>query len=317
MVEGKKITDSTMSGFYEAMEKTNIENITNEMLAGLSEDSSDSDSFDVESGNEDVEDRSWRPSHVVFEKSTVIQGQIEAMKGKYFHDVSIVRARGESTVPLPEADEAVVFKSFMKVGLRFSLNKMLVEVLKTFEIYLHQLTPEALIKVGVFLGAMRSQGLEPDVRCFCNIHELSYETKAIRKEQYHNNFGCYSFMPRIEANYHVPTFWKKCPGSWIKQWFYVKNDLNQREDVRGVIQRPIWSRFGIRRPSIATGNEVQACLMAFNTICTYIGTRDLVQEHIAFKVWPLANEWEMPKEAAAGSSQGGLVYLKYTFRYRS
>jgi hypothetical protein len=25
----------------------------------------------------------------------------------------------------------------------------------------------------------------------------------------------------------------------------------------------------------------------------------------------------MPKEATAGSSQGGLVYLKYTFRYRS
>jgi hypothetical protein len=42
----------------------------------------------------------------------------------------------------------------------------------------------------------------------------------------------------------------------------------------------------------------------------------MVQEHIAYKVWPLVNEWEMPKEAAAGSSQGGLVYLKYTFRYR-
>jgi hypothetical protein len=87
--------------------------------------------------------------------------------------------------------------------------------------------------------------------------------------------------------------------------------------VRGIIQRPIWSRFGIRRPSIAIGNEVQACLMAFNIVCTYISTRDLVQEHIAFKVWPLTNEWEMPKENAAGSSQGGLVYLKYTFRYRS
>jgi hypothetical protein len=62
---------------------------------------------------------------------------------------------------------------------------------------------------------------------------------------------------------------------------------------------------------------VQACLMAFNTICTYIGTRDLVQEHIVFNVWPLANEWEMRKEAAAGSSQRGLVYLQYTFRYRS
>jgi hypothetical protein len=52
-------------------------------------------------------------------------------------------------------------------------------------------------------------------------------------------------------------------------------------------------------------------------MCTYIGIRDLVQEHIAYRVWPLANGWEMSKEAAAGSSQGGLVYLKYTFRYRS
>jgi hypothetical protein len=49
-------------------------------------------------------------------------------------------------------------------------------------------------------------------------------------------------------------------------------------------------------------------------VYTYIGTRDLVQEHIAYRVWPLANGWEMLKEAAAGSSQGGLVYLKYTFR---
>jgi hypothetical protein len=171
--------------------------------------------------------------------------------------------------------------------------------------------------VGVFIWAIRSQGLEPDARCFCNIHELSYHTKATCKEQCHNNFRCYNFVPRSEANYPVPTFRKKWSGSWIKQWFYVKNDLNQREDVKGIIQRPIWSRFGIRRPSIAAGNEVQACLMAFNTVCTYIGTRDLIQEHIAFKVCPLVNEWEILKETVVGSSQGGLVYLKYIFRYRS
>ena len=57
--------------------------------------------------------------------------------------------------------------------------------------------------------------------------------------------------------------------------------------------------------------------MAINTICTYIGTRDLIQEHIAYRVWPLAYGWEMPKEAAAGSSQSGLIYLKYTFKYRN
>jgi hypothetical protein len=67
---------------------------------------------------------------------------------------------------------------------------MLVEVLKKFEIFLHQLTPEALIKVGVFIWAIRSQGLEPYVDRFCNIHELSYQTKATGKEQYHNNSPC-------------------------------------------------------------------------------------------------------------------------------
>jgi predicted nucleic acid-binding Zn ribbon protein len=103
----------------------------------------------------------------------------------------------------------------------------------------------------------------------------------------------------------------------MQEWFYVKNDLSQREDVIGIIQCPIWSRFGIRRPATALGNDVQACQAAFNTVCSYIGSRDLVQEHIAYRVWPLAHGWEMPKEVAASSSQGGLVYLKYTFKYMS
>jgi hypothetical protein len=37
-------------------------------------------------------------------------------------------------------DEVVVFKSFFRAGLRFPLYEMIGEVLKKFEIYLHQLT---------------------------------------------------------------------------------------------------------------------------------------------------------------------------------
>ena len=69
------------------------------------------------------------------------------MKGKYFHDVSIVRIRGEDIVSIPKKDEVVVFQNFMKVGLQFPLHKMLVEVLKKLEIFLHQLMPEALYKI--------------------------------------------------------------------------------------------------------------------------------------------------------------------------
>jgi hypothetical protein len=43
MSEEKKVVDPALAGFYEAMEKTNTEKITNEIMADLSEDSDDSD----------------------------------------------------------------------------------------------------------------------------------------------------------------------------------------------------------------------------------------------------------------------------------
>jgi hypothetical protein len=53
------------------MAKTNKVKITKEIMAYLSEDSDDSDDFDVESGDGDSEDRPWRPSHTIFGKSTI------------------------------------------------------------------------------------------------------------------------------------------------------------------------------------------------------------------------------------------------------
>ena len=46
-------------GFLIAMSKTTTEKITKANLEGLSEDTGDSDSYDVDSGGEDSEDRPW------------------------------------------------------------------------------------------------------------------------------------------------------------------------------------------------------------------------------------------------------------------
>jgi hypothetical protein len=92
--------DPALAGFYEAMEKTNTEKITNEILARLSEDTDDSDNFDVESENGDAEDRPWRPSHTIFGKSSIKQSQIDAMRGRYFRNMSIVRVGVGTTLPL-------------------------------------------------------------------------------------------------------------------------------------------------------------------------------------------------------------------------
>jgi hypothetical protein len=55
-------------------------------------------------------------------------------------------------------------------------------VLKIYQIFLHQITPEAIMRMGIFVWAVRSQGMEPSANCFCSMHELLYETKAIGKE---------------------------------------------------------------------------------------------------------------------------------------
>jgi hypothetical protein len=285
-------------------------------MEGLSEDSNDSDSYDVESGDEDSEDRPWRPSHTIFGKSTIKQSDIDTMRGRYFHDMSIVRVGGDSTAPALEENKVVIYQSFLKAGLRFPLSKFVVEVLKIFQIFLHQITLKAIIRMGIFVWAVRSQGLEPSAKCFCNMHELLYETNAIGKEQYHNNFGCYGFIARSNASCPVPTFWKRWPGAWMEEWFYVKNDLIKKEDIKEIIQRPIWSRFGLRRPKVNIDSDVEACQKAFSTVCAFIGTRDLIQEHISFRVWPLVESWDMPKETTAQSIEGGLVRLKYTFRFK-
>jgi hypothetical protein len=117
-------------GFLESIAKTNTE-ITREILEGLSEDTGESDSYDMESGGEDSEDRPWRPSHTVFRKSTIKQSHLDNMRGRYFRDMSTVRADdGEKTIPIPEENEVVIFRSFFKAGLRFPLSKFVVEVLK-------------------------------------------------------------------------------------------------------------------------------------------------------------------------------------------
>jgi hypothetical protein len=101
----------------------------------------------------------------------------------------------------------------------------------------------------------------------------------------------------------------------MEEWFYVKNYLKAREDIKEIIMHPIWSRFGLRKPKVEIDEAAEACQRAFSTVCAFIVTRDLVQEHVAYRIWPLMDSWEMPKETITNPSEGGLVRLKYTFRF--
>jgi|SRR5688572_26782168 hypothetical protein len=98
-----------------------------------------------------------KPSHLDFGKSTVSKGDLPKMlKLGYFNEENkkLIRFGGEETTLKPEKDEIVVFKSFFKAGLRFPLNKMIADVLKKFGNYFHQLTPNAIVRLSVYIWAL-------------------------------------------------------------------------------------------------------------------------------------------------------------------
>jgi hypothetical protein len=57
LFEEKKVVNPYIAAFIESMAKTNTKKITKEILEGLSEDTGDSDIYDVESGDKDSEDQ--------------------------------------------------------------------------------------------------------------------------------------------------------------------------------------------------------------------------------------------------------------------
>jgi hypothetical protein len=201
-----------------------------------------------DSGNESEEDYNilnpTKPSQLEFEKSTVSEDDMTMMKKLgYFgeSESKLVRFAGEEIIPEPRDDEVIVFKSFFRAGLWFPLNDMIGEVLKNFEIYLHQLTPNAIVRLSVYIWALRSQGIDVNAEAFCRVHELHYQTKA-RADGLHRNFGYYNFAYRKDTKAPIIGYRTKWPTGWTNEWFY---DEKKREKLMNIVMSPLELNFGM------------------------------------------------------------------------
>jgi hypothetical protein len=253
--------------------------------------------------DEDEEDYSilipTKPSHLDFEKSTVSKADMPMMmKLGYFGEAEskFVRFAAEETTPAPKSDEVVVFKSFFRAGLRFPLNEMIGEVLKNFKIYLHQLTPKAIVRLNVFIWALRSQGMSPDAEAFCRVHELHYQTKA-RADGLHKNFGCCNFTYRKDTKAPVLSYRTKWPTGWKGEWFFIKVDEKKRGKLMTMVMCPLSLNFGMTRPlcNMQLGSPCQLAKVEFIVVAEQISTKDLVQEYLANRTYPTSSGWGMPK----------------------
>jgi hypothetical protein len=243
-----------------------------------------------DAGEEEIDYNTTMPSklsHLDFGKSTVSEADMPMMmKLGYFGEAErkLIRFGEEETILKPENDEVVVFKSFFKAGLRFPLHGMIVDALENFEIYLHQLTPNDIVRLSVFIWALRSQGVEPLAEAFYRVHELHYQTKG-REDGLHENFGCYNFAYRKDMKTPVVSYRTKWPTGWKTEWFYVKVD----EKKEKLVQSPLNLTFGLTRPQcrMTPGTSCPDVVGKFRVVAEHIGTRDLVQEYLAIEYFRL------------------------------
>jgi hypothetical protein len=259
-----------------------------------------------------------KPSHLDFEKSTVSEADVPMMmKLGYFGEAKrkLIRFAGEETTPVPKDDEVIIFKSFFRAGLRFPLNEMTWEVLKNFEIYLHQLTPNTIIRLIIYIWALQSQGMDPDAEAFCRVHELYYQTKA-RADGLHENFGCYNFTYRKDTKAPVLSYRTKWPTGWKSEWFYIKVDEKKRAKLMTMVMCLLVLSFGMTRPlcNMKPGSACQLFVSEFRVVAEQISIRDIVQEYLANKTYPTLSEWSMPKLKGKKKTLE-LVRLPYRFKF--
>jgi hypothetical protein len=111
----------------------------------------------------------------------------------------------------------------------------------------------------------------------------------------------------------VISYRSKWPAGWKSEWFYVKVD----DDKEKLVQSPLELIFGETRPqcSMTPEGPTQTALAEFRIIAEHIGTRDLVQEFLAFKIFPTMKEWAMPK-LEREKKEGELVRLPYHYKFK-
>jgi hypothetical protein len=89
-----------------------------------------------------------QPGHTVeFGTSRIFSGHVLEMQRLGYFGNGVGRAPGAEEVPEPEG-ELIVFEVFFVAGLRPSTHRFVVEVLRKFEVQVHQLTPNAVVALA-------------------------------------------------------------------------------------------------------------------------------------------------------------------------
>jgi hypothetical protein len=136
------------------------------------------------------------------------------------------RAPGRETVPRPRDNEVVIFRDLLYAGLRFPLHPAVVDILRYFDIYLHQLTPNAILRLSVYMWICRTTKIKPSAEGFASAHQVHHQRRTVFEEEGDQSvekdyqFGCLNFSYKTGVVSPVTVYRNKWPSDWKQHWFY-------------------------------------------------------------------------------------------------
>lgn len=84
------------------------------------------------------------------------------------------RSSDDEEIRIPKTNETVVFHNFVVAGLRFPLEKVITDILNSFKVQLHQLTPNSIPHLLNYIWSCCLFGGEVEADSFCQRFELQH-----------------------------------------------------------------------------------------------------------------------------------------------
>jgi hypothetical protein len=187
------------------------------------------------------------------------------------------------------------------------------EVLRRFNVQIHQLTPNAMVALSKYVWATTSYGGQPSVEVFAKYYCLHWKKRMIGNKV--AQFGSCTFTLKtgkasMEVVELVPCARNKW-GNWHEFWFYVAEGTV--EDHPGLPMAEMCSHYYSAYPQFEVAEE-DANEGALRCAADLSSGRDLVEEFVAYGVWPLAHGWALgevcPRQMP---SRGGMLVRSPAF----
>jgi hypothetical protein len=199
----------------------------------------------------------------------------------------------------------VVFRDFFICGLRFPCDPILPAILDAFSVKIHQLSLTSFLEVSKFIWIMKTFGCNLSVDAFARFYELVVVPDVIKvndEQFYEAQHACCTFntqrqntrkgITRIQI---APCCKTNLTDDWNSYWFYLKVNMSEVPGYEGPAYPFSCPIAPLTAMNTAEFNHravgIRSCESAFHLASTILGGRDIIEEFVATRIWPISCGW--------------------------